>query len=236
MKLHLLCGSRPESSWRWGERRFPGHKFLMSELNHENLKLSIPPSNQTIWTGPMEYQKEKFRTLSCFVNPPWLSEVKRVVGIKKLCWSGWKLLGYEHWAVDQLDRLDQVDRLGKVFGRLTWDHNVNSGSRDWLSVSSQSFYWQGVAESQRAQIIWIIWAIWHWFDSHSYSALSLGPASYSFCIQSLHPVSDDFNFWLSEISILSLSFMEGEKTRFKKSFSTSQQLRTVLRANYHYVP
>ena len=43
----------------------------------------------------------------------------------------------------------------------------------------------------------------------------LGPASYSFCIQSLHPVSDDFNFWLSEISIRSLSFMEGEKTRFK---------------------
>ena len=123
----------------------------------------------------MEYQKEKFRTLSCFVKPPWLSEVKRVVGIKKLCWSGWKLLGYEHWAVDQLDRLDQVDRLGKVFGRLTWDHNVNSGSRHWLSVSSQSFYWQGVAESQRAQITWIIWAIWHWFDSHSYSALPLGP-------------------------------------------------------------
>ena len=118
----------------------------------------------------MEYQKEKFRTLSCFVKPPWLSEVKRVVGIKKLCWSVWKLLGYEHWAVD---RLDQVDRVGKVFGRLTWDHNVNSGSRHWLSVSSQSFYWQGVAESQRAQIIWIIWAIWHWIDSHSYSALPL---------------------------------------------------------------
>ena len=34
-------GSRAESLWRWGERRFPGTKFLMGELNHENLNGAV---------------------------------------------------------------------------------------------------------------------------------------------------------------------------------------------------
>ena len=159
----------------------------------------------------MEYQKEKFRTLSCFVKPPWLSEVKRVVGIKKLCWSVWKLLGYEHWAVD---RLDQVDRVGKVFGRLTWDHNVNSGSRDWLSLSSQSFDWKGVAESQRARMILIIWAIWHWFDSHSYSALPLGPCFVFF----LYSKSSPSLWWFQFLAVGNFNSFTGVIKRQKPIF------------------
>lgn len=148
----------------------------------------------------------------CFVKPPWLSEVKRVVGIKKTLLV--RLKTFRIWALSS---------------RPTWPSWPT-----WKSFRTPDMRSQCQLRIKRLivsiiTVILLTRSCWISTCSNKMDYLSnlalmwftfifSASPSYSFCIQSLHPVSDDFNFWLSEISICSLSFMEEVKNTLQEVF------------------
>ena len=179
----------------------------------------------------MEYKK--IRTLSCFVKPPWLSEVKRVVGIKKTLLV--RLKTFRIWALSS---------------RPTWPSWPT-----WKSFRTPDMRSQCQLRIKRliVSIITFIWlkrSCWIstcsnnmdylsnlaliWFTSiFSSSPWALLRILFVFKVFTQSPMISIFGCRKFQF----FHFLYGRgKTRFRKSFSTSQQLRTVLRANYHYAP